>query len=821
MREKKIFYNKSILLFLICLTFSYILFKSSPKFPEKKFRKKENRKTRKLIDSQKVYEICKNSPKEVFNFYYNNSEFKLSEKIEYKDNEEYIQNIITMLDEKKKDSKKIKKYIVHILPYFFLLIITFLVPIFWIGCFFCFYCNWLCCCGYYQNNIGKNLFYLITIIFLLIGMIFAMLGLNRYEDVFISLNGVTCSLMQFVLELSDGQKKEEKPKWDGINNIKDILTNTISSIKNSKGQIFNEFESQMNDLDDEIDSWYKKLDDIYEEVKKNYYSFEVDFNGSINHFYPEYILSYGPALEPNKILFASTLEFFNIYYYLKSTLSEFKTIIDDNIVINDLENAKNKLDDLLSQFNNFTDSIVDPWYDYQDKVVKYGKKASIFFFYYIIIENFLLMIFFTINVCMNKGIIFKIIIHFLWMTLGILIIVNMLLGSILTILGVVGKDFVSVLHFIVSSDNLKYEHPKIFSNGESLKYINTCMNGNGDLSSAFNFDIITLSLNEIISLRNYFIMSKNEIKDLKESNTISQYENYLNIYKEKYLSDIYYIQETQIGDVEHLFNVNTIIKELNDYSINQINNDNCILIKDLYSVNNSNSYYTLISPSDPTHNLGSDSLIYLYDDWTDSLIEKRYENENICEDKNNKNIKDIASNYMKFFNNIKEKNNNLISNIQSFNKELNEKFKNIIENLKQSINSCNKIIDPIFEVFNNIIGDSNNIFSIMNCKFLSSDIKVTFTEIYIGLGKDIHNYGLLIFIIGVSEGFSIFGILIAMNLHKIIEDKKDKEKGIVISKNNINNNTEKDDSKIEKKNNDQQSNDSNMKLILNDNKKMF
>ena len=69
------------------------------------------------------------------------------------------------------------------------------------------------------------------------------------------------------------------------------------------------------------------------------------------------------------------------------------------------------------------------------------------------------MIFFTINVCMNKGIIFKIIIHFLWMTLGILIIVNMLLGSILTILGVVGKDFVSVLHFIVSSDNLKSEHP--------------------------------------------------------------------------------------------------------------------------------------------------------------------------------------------------------------------------------------------------------------------------------------------------------------------------------------------------------------------------
>ena len=141
--------------------------------------------------------------------------------------------------------------------------------------------------------------------------------------------------------------------------------------------------------------------------------------------------------------------------------------------------------------------------------------------------------------------------------------------------------------------------------------------------------------------------------------------------------------------------------------------------------------------------------------------------------------------------------------------------------MKQTINSCNKIIDPIFEVFNNIIGNSNNIFSIINCKFLSSDIKVAYTEIYIALGKDIHNYGILIFIIGVLEGFSIFGILIGMNLHKIIKDKKDKEKGIVISKNNINNYTEKDDSKIGKNNNAKQGNDSNLKLILNDNKKMF
>ena len=73
----------------------------------------------------------------------------------------------------------------------------------------------------------------------------------------------------------------------------------------------------MNDLDDEMVSWYKKVDDIY----------EVDFNGSINHFYPEYILSYGPASEPNKILFATTLEFLNIYYYLKILYLSLKQLL--------------------------------------------------------------------------------------------------------------------------------------------------------------------------------------------------------------------------------------------------------------------------------------------------------------------------------------------------------------------------------------------------------------------------------------------------------------------------------------------------------------
>ena len=70
-----------------------------------------NIKTRNLLDSEKVYNICKNSPKEVFDFYYNNSDFELSGNVNYEDDKEYIQILISMLDEKKIDKEKIKKYV--------------------------------------------------------------------------------------------------------------------------------------------------------------------------------------------------------------------------------------------------------------------------------------------------------------------------------------------------------------------------------------------------------------------------------------------------------------------------------------------------------------------------------------------------------------------------------------------------------------------------------------------------------------------------------------------------------------------------------------
>ena len=284
------------------------------------------------------------------------------------------------------------------------------------------------------------------------------------------------------------------------------------------------------------------------------------------------------------------------------------------------------------------------------------------------------------------------------------------------------------------------------------------MNGDGDLSSAFNFDDATDSLNEIVLLRNSLINSFNDIKDLNESYSLSEYKKqFLNKYEVEYLSDIYFSSDKEkIGD-----KLNSIINDLNKLTNSENQKDgDCDRINDLYSLSNSQSGYRLISPSNPNQNIGSNSLICLYDDWTDELIKTRYEK--VCPGKNDENIKNDASDNLNSFNKIKSKiqseNEKIISNIKLKNDEINKEFKNVISIMRKTLESCSKIIDPIFEIFNNIIGDSNNIFSILNCNFLASNIEVTFTEIYNGLGKDIHDYGKLIFGIGVLKGFSIWGI---------------------------------------------------------------
>jgi hypothetical protein len=818
--KENIFLKKIIILFILCISIIIFLSKTSVKFNEintiKSIKKEKKTLTRKLLEASKVQDICYNSNKNLYEYYYNGTEFDFEETIEFYDDKEYIQALITIIETKKPESKDIKKYIFHILPFIILLIIGILVPIFWIGCLCCCCCNWLCCCCCCQNNCCANCCYLVTILILIISMIFAMIGLNKYNEVFRSLNGASCSLMKFVLELKEGQEREELPKWDGIKKLQEILTNATDSITESREKMLNNFKNNMKSLNDSMDNWHNELNEKYNEVKElklenvSIYSDEKEEEEK-EDFYVSYTTQYGPYTEKQTLLYSMDQEFTTILNLLYSMEDNIKTAIEQTTASEILTNAKDQLEELLSQFDDITNSIVDPWYDYQKKGVKYGKKGCKYYFLYILGVNFLLMIFFSVIFCMKKISIIKFILHILWMTLGLFLFFVMILGSVLAILGVVGKDVISVLHFGFSEKNLMSTSPKIFDLGDGIKYINTCMNGDGDLTEAFNFDKSTEALNQIVLLRDSLIESIDTFKNYKQSINLIGYNAMLQSYQNYYFEPLYSRSQTDFSS-NNLFNITSYINQLNNYTIGKAYS-NCN-INDKWSLKTSDNNYPIrIKKSDKNKNLGEACLIYIYDNWEENDVQERYQCIDDEDDENN--INNIIK-YVKTFENFKEKNKNLITKIKNENNEINNSFLSLINIINSTLITCTKVIDPIYDIFSDLMGNSSNIFSILNCKFLSTDLNVSFIQIYQGLGKDIHEFGLLVYIISVLEGFGIWGILIAMNLQNILETTKNKKTDNK-TVNVINNNTEKEGLKMGKAILPP-GNESNIKLILEENK---
>ena len=644
-------------------------------------------------------------------------------------------------------------------------------------------------------------------------MIFAMMGLNKYNKVFMSLNGASCSLMKFVLELSEGQEKTELPKWDGIVKIKEILTDTIDSIKTSQGEILNNFTKEMNNLDNSVNNWNTKLDNSYNIVNQSKLeNITIPETDREESYYASYTIQYGPYTQENTLLYSLDQEFttiLNLIYQIKDNI---KTAIEETTVSETLINAKDQLDDILSQFDDITNSIVDPWYKYQKIGVKYGKKGCKYYFYYILVVNFLLMIFFSIVFCMKKLCIFKMILHILWITLGLVLFVIMVLGSVLAILGIVGKDVISVLHYILSEQNLYSDEPVIFSMGEGTKYINTCMNGDGNLSEAFNFDISTDSLNQLVFLRDGLIESFKVFENYTESINLIGYKAMLNSYERFYFQPLYSTSPNDFTNNNNLFNINYYIEKLNSYTIQSGSDNTCVYIKDKWSLRSTDSDYpNKINTTDETSKLGENCLMYIYDNWTEEKVQNRFNSKNLCDDSK---VGDIIK-YITMFESFRNKNNELIKNINTINSDINQNIISLIKSINSTLNSCKEIIDPIYNIFNQIIGNSTNIFSILNCTFLSTDINVTFIELYQGLGKDIHKFGLLVYIISVFAGFGIWGILISMNLQNIVATKDNSNKNDlkILNKNN----TEKDGLKMGKPTLPH-ANESNIKLILDENK---
>ena len=328
----------------------------------------------------------------------------------------------------------IKPYLKRVAIFIIFLILAFIFIILWIT-----YCS---CCLYNcrlfskvdePNKTKPLILFLISSGFSLLVIIFSITVLILLNPFFSRLNGLFCSILTLLNHLNDGLSPQYSPhasEWLGL---------PETAIK------FDESEQEFQKID------FDAIDDLYEVVynkcnlpendcicKADGVLIDVDYNS----FY--FLI---------RIIFVEL----GLPSYI-AKLIESKNIIDDTII-------------------DIGEDIYDFLNDYGNKHIK---NCFIAIFTLTLIIGILSLIFLCLYYFLKKEE-FKIIYITIWNISMLLMIFAVVISSFYGVLGYVFKDFVQIVHYALSKNNLESDNPIIFNRKDSFlsNIIDKCANGNG------------------------------------------------------------------------------------------------------------------------------------------------------------------------------------------------------------------------------------------------------------------------------------------------------------------------------------------------------
>ena len=295
---------------------------------------------RKLAFKDDTDLICNKGSDELKEYYKTGDGEKIgikAGKIENKDEPAHVKALINMVSSEGDTMENAKTYALHVKLILALLAITILSLPGWLVCCFCNCCNCCCCCCCKKPGC-KVPFYIITVVIYALVAAICVYGLSQSNSIFVGLADTECSVLRFTGEVLDGETKETRPKWIGINGIQTLFGDTKREINNLSGEKQGElvtaknriqsaqgaFEGSLETQSTYINDNYHKVNNYQLDIIKKFGSFSKDGDGTIT-ITPE---------ENDILVHTWYLEYKNT----AEQANEYMTIIDTNY--NDLLNFR-------------------------------------------------------------------------------------------------------------------------------------------------------------------------------------------------------------------------------------------------------------------------------------------------------------------------------------------------------------------------------------------------------------------------------------------------------------------------------------------------
>ena len=713
------------------------------------------------------------------------------------------------LDEEGKENIKI--YVDRILPMAVFLGIGILCIIGWLVCCFASCCNCCCCCCFRKEGCKIPCF-IFTYIFYALVITVCIYGLTQTNKIFTGIANTECSFMKFFDDILDGEEKEETPKWIGINGVSNMLNSLYDTVEDMENSDLNaNLESKIRDIDEERSNFMPELKSTY----KNYYTDRNDGIDGVDPnvgYYVEYNNdAYIKESDSTTINYNGKymLDIFNLlgrydndkqnytgYLYLwdreiseidnqasgtlNSAAGSFRNMLNENIgeIKRGLHSGITSLEELRKPFDDVYDVIADAIYDSSVYIDKYGKLSVQLVFGILAAMNLALGIL-VLLICLFSGkscadccccrCICKCATHIIWNLLAFLMIIAFIIGSLLSLLGAIGSDMMSVFSYIVSEENFNKGDSAVIINKleEGKDILKECFIGNGRLTELFNlsdvtddFDIIQEKKNEI---QGYMDEFRERMNYPSYTYLKSLLENRLQFTEDTNL--ILLDPQSNTPEAQKIINLDEIIKKLNDspgadekWNLLEGDKDK-ICIKDQNDGFAKNSQNVLHPwTCEPYHR-----------DW----IEEGLGNTDIT------NYAKIATDIIDLLKyakgEIEPADNPNYKSYYDILDELKGKYEVYLNKYMDVLEFFDDVIDQITSALEEAIGSNgqHDTFSFLDGKFIRNDLKILLKYLQYSLGEDIYTVGLCLVIVGFSLILSVSStILLLVIINISLESNK-------------------------------------------------
>ena len=146
------------------------------------------------------------------------------------------------------DTNKLVDYLMRTLPFLIFLVFGVLSIFGWIICCICCCCDCCCCCCCKKESCKVPCF-IFTFVFYALCVAISIYGLSQSKKIFVGLANTECSILKFFGQVLDGEIKQERPRWAGIDIIKNLLDQLVSEINGIKDTAVGSLNGYINNIE--------------------------------------------------------------------------------------------------------------------------------------------------------------------------------------------------------------------------------------------------------------------------------------------------------------------------------------------------------------------------------------------------------------------------------------------------------------------------------------------------------------------------------------------------------------------------------------------